>query len=768
MLIPVLTGFMGALVAPLLHRAAPRAAGWACALIPLGLCVYFASLAVPAATGIHYIVPWVPSLGVTLSFTLDGLSLLFALVISGIGSLILFYTSEYLEGHHHLGRMYAFLLAFMASMLGLVLAGNLLLLYVFWELTSITSYALIGFNHQEEKSRSAALQALLVTGAGGLSLLAGIVIIGSIGGTFEISRLMEQREVLVGHSLYLPALLLVLGGAFTKSAQVPFHFWLPSAMAAPTPVSAYLHSAAMVKAGLYLLARLTPVLGGTEAWQTIIIAVGAATMLTGAVISLTRNDLKLILAYSTVSALGMLTLLIGIGTQAAIQAFTVYLLVHVLYKGGLFLVAGAVDHATGTRDLNRLGALGRALPVVAVAAVLAALSMAGIPPSLGYIGKELLYEAQLHAPQAATLLTAAGVSANIFMVAVAVMAGVVPFFRGRADLPHEPHPVSWKLWLAPLTTGIAGFCLGIFPGLLEGTLLSPAAASIAAAPLGVHLKLWAGLNLPLILGIVTVAAGIAVYAARGKLLRLLPASVTIPGPERWYAGLLDGMLAVARRQTRLLQSGYLGVYLKLVLGAAVGMMALALLRNGQAPLLGEVKHVRLHEWAAGIMIVAGAVVAASTGSRLAAVAALGAVGYGVSLVYLLFGAPDLAITQFCIETLSVTLFVLVLYRLPHFSSLSGKASRARDILIALTGGIMMTLLTLLALSQPLQSRISGFFAENSKTLAHGRNVVNVILVDFRGLDTLGEITVLSIAAIGIYGLIKLSIEPGGGEEKEEK
>lgn len=764
MLTSVLTGYLGALVAPWLQRAAPRAAAALCAGLPMALFVYFARRIGPAGShGMAVSQPWVPSLGVDLSFTLDGLSLLFALVITGMGSLVILYASDYLEGHRHLGMLYAFLLGFMASMLGLVLAGNLVVLYVFWELTSIASYLLIGFDHRQEKARNAALQALLVTGAGGLALLAGFLLLGHIGGTLEIARLMPMGEAVRTHPLYLPALLLILAGAFTKSAQFPFHFWLPSAMVAPTPVSAYLHSAAMVNAGLYLLARLAPVLSGSSVWHCTIAGVGAITMLVGAIMAFPQEDLKLVLAYSTVGALGMLMLLLGLGTTAAITAFVVYLLVHVLYKGALFLVAGAVDHAAGTRQLNKLGGLWSKMPIVAMAAVLAASSMAGIPPLIGFIGKELVYEAKLLAPQGAWIITAAGVAANVVMVALAGMVGFAPFFPGRTGLALHPHPVTWQLWAGPFVLALLGALMGLFPAPVGRMLFGPAIGAIRSQPVAVHLVLWHGINTVLLLGASTVVLGVLLYAGRQRLLQALTRGgrFQVPGPERGYQLLLEGVLRLARVQTGLLQSGYLRVYLKVVLGFVVALFALALWRRGQLPAPGAMTDAYLHEWFTAGVIIAGAVTVAATRSRLAAVAALGAVGYGTSLIYLLFGAPDLAMTQFCIETLTVILFVLVLYRLPQFSILSGGGARLRDLLVALSGGAMMTLLTLLSLSQPLHAPVSRYFAQGSKPLAHGRNVVNVILVDFRGLDTLGEITVLSAAAIGVYGLLKFGI----GERK---
>ncbi len=764
LLITVFSGFLLAFLAPTVVRLARGRAGWILALLPAGLTVYFARLLGPVAAGgtVAVSVPWVPALEVSLSFYLDGLSLLFALLICSIGALVVVYAGSYLKGHPHLGRFYLYLLTFMASMLGLVLADNGLTMFVFWELTSLTSFLLIGFEHERESARAAALQALLVTGVGGLALLVGLILLGRAGGSTEFSVLLQTGRSVQGHPLYLPILLLVLAGAFTKSAQFPFHFWLPGAMEAPTPVSAYLHSATMVKAGVYLLARLSPVLGGSEAWHYLVTGAGTATMLLGALIALWQRDLKRLLAYSTVSTLGALVLLLGLDTVLSVKAGMLFLLAHALYKGALFLVAGAVDHETGTRDVTRLGNLAQAMPITALAAGLAALSMAGLPPMLGFINKELLYEAKLQAPRAAVLVTGAGVLANVFLVAVAGMAGLAPFFRRRADLPKKPHEAPPAMLIGPVVLAGMSLCCGLFPETVVNSLLSVAVSAVRAEPTTVKLKLWHGINPVFALSVATLVAGASLYAARGVLRRAgaLGDAVGRFGPQRWYDGLLVGLNGLARAQTRLLQHGYLRLYLMTIVLTTVGLVGSGLLMgSGGIRPTGEVADVRFHEWVIAGLILLGALMAVTTSSRLAAAAALSVVGYGVALIYMLFSAPDLAMTQLAVETLTVILFVLVVYRLPRFAALSGRGARVRDALIALLAGGLMTTLVLIATSVPREPHLAAFFAQNSWLLAKGRNVVNVILVDFRALDTLGEITVLGVAAIGVYALLRLRSSP---------
>ncbi len=751
------SGFILASLAPALTRRLGRWAGWVLAGLPAAIALLLI-VQWPVVAGGHAIVeayPWVPELGVSLSLRLDGLGLLFALLISGIGALVAVYGGGYLKGDRDLGRFYAWLLVFMAAMLGVASADNLLALFIFWELTSLSSYMLIGFGHDRASARQAALQALLVTGGGGLALLAGLVLLGLAGGTFELSALLSQGDALRAHALYVPAVVLVLLGAFTKSAQFPFHFWLPNAMEAPTPISAYLHSATMVKAGVYLLLRLSPALGGTELWIYAVGGVGATTMLLGAVLALAQTDLKRLLAYSTVSALGMLTLLIGLGTKLALEAAVVLLAAHALYKGALFLVAGILDHETGTRDITRLGGLLRQLPITATAAGIAALSMAGVPPLFGFISKELIYEAAL-AGGAGPALIAIVVVAGVSFAVVAALVGLAPFWGARTTdegVVHA-HEAGVSLWLGPVVLGVLSLGLGLFPVAVNG-LLGAAASAAIGAPITLKLALWHGVNPALLLSLLTLALGVALFVARAPLRAGLARLSPVLGADLGFQHALAGLNTVAKAQTGFLQNGYLRFYLLMVISATVVLVGGALVTQGGLAWPTSVLDIQVHEAALGALILGAALVAITSRSRLSAIAALGAAGFGVSLIYLWYGAPDLAMTQFLIESLTVILFVLVFYHLPHFARFSSVPARSRDIVIALAAGGLMTALVLTVLAVPLFPTISGYYGLNAYAEAHGRNVVNVILVDFRGLDTLGEVTVLAIAATGVYALLKL-------------
>ena len=758
-LLPILLILVAAAIAPLLQRISGRAAGWGLALLPAAFFVNFLTMLPVVQRGGErlFSLPWIPTLGISLSFRLDGLSLLFALLVLGVGALVLVYAGGYLEGHPRRGRFFSFLLLFMASMLGLVLADNLLLLFVFWEMTSVASYLLIGFYNEKEESRRSALQALLVTGLGGLALLAGIILTGVAGGSYDMAALLSGGVALRGHALYLPALLLILLGAFTKSAQVPFHFWLPGAMAAPAPVSAYLHSATMVKAGVYLLARLNPVFGGTDEWRYLLTLAGGTTMVIGALLAAPQTDLKRLLAYSTVSALGMLVMLIGLSTDLAAKAAMVFLVVHSLYKGALFMVAGAVDHEAGSRDVRELHGLARAMPFTAAAAFLAALSMTGFPPLLGFIGKELMYEAKMQAPSASMFLLIAGVLANAVNIAVALIAGIRPFLGKGAVHPPRAHEGPVALWLGPLLLGLGGLVFGLFPSLIGATLIEPAVHSVRAEHVDVSLKLWHGINPVLMLSLLTIGVGVVMFLLRKHARRvaglLLMPELLLPGGM--YRRAVDALPGAAGRMVRHVQSGYLRTYLFTILVVFILFAGYTFVRLPGWPIDAGFGDVSFYSVGLVVLMIGATIMVLIARTRLVAIAALGVLGFGIAGIYVIYGAPDLAITQILVETLTVLIFLFVIRHLPRFGVRSPVSTQLRDAVIAVFSGLVVTLFSLKASGVQLDTAISTFFAENSFPQAFGRNVVNVILVDFRAMDTLGEVTVLAVAAIGVYAMMKL-------------
>ncbi|QOR37862.1 putative monovalent cation/H+ antiporter subunit A [Billgrantia diversa] len=765
MQLAVLGGFVVAGMAPLLHRWFGDRTPLVMALLPASLAAWLLGQWPTVTAGEVLLLEWawVPGLDVTLSFLIDGLSWLFAMLITVIGSLVLVYTGDYLRGHRDLPRFLVVLVAFMMSMLGLVLADNLVTLFVFWELTSITSFLLIGFNHSDLSARKAAQQGLYVTAGGGLALLAGFVMLAMAGGSWSLAELTTRGEALRAHALYLPLLVCLLIGAFTKSAQFPFHFWLPNAMAAPTPVSAYLHSATMVKAGIYLLARLHPALGGTDAWTLSLSLVGAMTMVTGAFLAIHHTNVKKLLAYSTVMALGTLTLLLGLGTPGALVAFVAFLLAHSLYKGALFLVAGILDHETGTKDVTHMGGLRHAMPRTAAIAAVAALSLAGMPPLLGFVGKELLLESALAAEQYRILIVVLTFVASVLTLAVAAIVALRPFFGPLRRTPRSPREAPLGMLVGPALLAALSLIFGLAPGWLDG-LVAVTVGEIGAVDHDVHLALWHGINLPLMMSLASLLLGLAVWRRwdrlRAHLARLRP--LMARGPEAGYEALMAGLVMVAEWQTRMLQNGHIRNYLIVTLLTLLGLVGHALFFR-HVPSLEAPLDLYLHEAMVAGLMVAGAVAACVMRSRLAAVAAVGIMGFSIALVFVLFSAPDLAITQLLVETLTVVLLVLVLFRLPRFATLSTPTERARDLVVAGLSGIMVTLLMLSVLAGERLPRISDYLITNSQPQGHGHNIVNVILVDFRALDTLGEMFVLALAAVGVLAMLRFHAKSGGTE-----
>ncbi|MGP8292331.1 putative monovalent cation/H+ antiporter subunit A [Vreelandella zhanjiangensis] len=759
----VLMGFVLAALTPLMQRWFADRTSLVLAIFPALIAAWLFAQAPTVINDGPMLMEWqwVPSLGISLTFMLDGLSLLFGLLISVIGTFVLIYAGSYLKGHQDIARFHIALLAFMVSMLGLVLADGLVTLFIFWELTSVTSYLLIGFNHTDMQARKSARQGLFVTFAGGLALMAGLVLLGVSSGEWSLTDIRGMEADLREHALYTPMLICLLLGAFTKSAQFPFHFWLPNAMAAPTPVSAYLHSATMVKAGIYLMARLQPELGGTPLWIGVLSVVGAITLLVGAFLAINHTNIKKLLAYSTIMALGTLTMLLGIGTEYAMTAFVTFLLAHSLYKGALFMVAGILDHETGTKDVTAMGGLRPLMPVTATIALIAALSLAGVPPLLGFIGKELKFEAVLGAGDFQGLLVVFAFVSAILTIAVAAIVALRPFYGKRHETPKVPHEAPLGMLMGPALLSVGSLVFSLAPATFGvDSLLSSAASAVAGEPRDVALSLWYGVNWALIMSVISLGLGLLLFKywdnVRGKLMLLAP--VMRYGPEAGYEGLLNGVVQFSEWQTRVLQNGYMRNYILVMLVVLIILIGNSILLR-HSPLLAFDLDVRFHEVIVVGTMVMGALFATVTRSRLGAVVSVGIMGFSIALIFILFSAPDLGITQLLVETLTVILLVLVLFRLPRFSHLSTPLERIRDGSVAAIMGILIFLLIMTAWSIDQFESISTYMVENSAPLAYGRNIVNVILVDYRALDTLGEMFVLALAAIGVIAMLKLRHEP---------
>ncbi len=758
----ILIGFLASAAAPFIHKRTREYFGWIAVTFPLYMFISFLMMYNQIAGGevIKEYLSWFPSLGINLTFLLDGLSLTFILIITLIGSAVFLYAGAYMKEYEHTGRFYLYIGVFMTSMIGLVAADNMITLFIFWELTSISSYLLIGFNHHKESSRKYALQALLVTGGGGLALLAGLILLSMISGSFEISSLYSMHQVIKEHPTYPAIVILILIGAFTKSAQFPFHFWLPNAMEAPTPVSAYLHSATMVKAGIYLIARFNHALGGTELWQDTILIIGTITMLVGAFISLKQTDLKKLLAYSTVSVLGILTMLLGIGSALAIKAFFIFLVAHSLYKGTLFLVAGSLDHETGTRDVNYLGGLKTYLPITMTAAILASLSMMGIIPLVGFIGKETVYSSILELENYGLLILVLAFISSAFIVTVTILVGIKPFFGENLSTPKTPHEAPIKMLVGPLILAVLGLLIGLFPNFFIQKLLDQTTISIMSEEFGLKILLWHGFNVVLILSFATLFSGIAIYYFRKRILDSLDGIklIDVLKPSYWYEQIIRGVLSFGKAQTKVLQNGYLRYYIIFIICTTLILAGYSLLTLKDFYPINFYGDLTFYEIIIGLIIISATFLVITSDSRLKAIVAIGVVGFCMGIIFILYSAPDLAITTFAIETLTVILFVLVLYRLPKYLQFSKPFSKIRDTIIAASVGLFMTLIVLFVTAGSMQSELKKYFAEASLPEGKGRNIVNVILVDFRAIDTLGEITVLAVAALGVFALLKLRLQ----------
>ncbi|HVM27342.1 MAG TPA: Na+/H+ antiporter subunit A [Mycobacteriales bacterium] len=744
-----------ALLAPWLGRRIGPRVFYVVALAPFTTAVWAATQHAAVVDGrpASSSASWVPGLGMTLDLRMDALSLLLVTLVAGVGTLIFLYCSQYFSRTSPgVGRFAAVLTGFAGAMLGLVLADDVLLLYVFWELTSVTSFLLIGYSDEKQESRRAAVQALLVTTFGGLVMLLGLIVLATEAGTYSLSGILADPPSGTPTAV---ALVLVLVGAFTKSAQVPFHPWLPAAMAAPTPVSAYLHAAAMVKAGVYLVARLAPAFATVGVWRPLVITVGLATMIVGGWRALRQTDLKRLLAFGTVSQLGFLFVLVGAGTRDAALAGAAVLLAHGLFKSTLFLTVGVIDHETGTRDLRVLSGLGRRMPVLAVSATLAAASMAAVPPLFGFVSKEAAYEAFLHGGPGG-LATLAGLFVGSVLTGAYSARFVWGAFASKpgcaATEPRTPSP----LFLAPVVLlGQLGLLLGLVPFVAD-PLVQAYAAEYAGEPEPYHLALWHGPSAALLLSSITLGGAAFLFLGRERLRVLQRQAHRVLGvvdADRSYDTTVRGVDRLALRSTAVVQTGSLPVYLGMVLLTLVALPGAALLTSTSVTTNLRAYDTPL-QLVVGAVIAVAAVATARAHRRFTAVLYLGAVGYGIAVLFVLQGGPDLALTQFLVETLTLVVFVFVLRRLPaQFSRRRLRLSQGVRVGMALAVGAFVTVSVLVSTQARTQPAASQAYLDQAYPEGHGRNVVNVVLVDFRGLDTLGEITVLAVAAMGITSLV---------------
>ncbi|MFD2926043.1 Na+/H+ antiporter subunit A [Halobacillus naozhouensis] len=771
MLLAVLLPFIIAIFIPFLSKWKDKFhTGFIVTAVPTVIFIYFAQFLGSGFDPVSREYTWIPSLNMNIVFYLDGLSLLFVLLISGIGSLVAFYSIYYLHKSEQLGHFYVYFLLFMGSMLGVVLSDNVFVLYTFWEFTSLSSFLLIGYWHYKEGSRYGALKSMLITVFGGLSLLGALVFMSVITGTSSIQQMILQQELILNHQFFPLILVLILLGAFTKSAQFPFHIWLPDAMEAPTPVSAYLHSATMVKAGLFLVARFSPMLSTSDWFFIIVSSVGIVTLCWGSYMAVRQTDLKAILAFSTISQLGMIMAMLGFGTKVAVFAAVFHILNHATFKGSLFMVAGIVDHETGSRDIRKLGGLMTFLPITATLALFASFSMAGVPlPFLnGFYSKELFFDSAIHLQQTTTGFIAFLKTAFPYL---AVFGSIFTFvysmyfffgtFRGKAnvhELPKKPHEAPFGMLVSPMILVAGVIVIGLFPQLINEPLIAHAASAVKGFDLpGHHIAFWHGIKLPLIMSLTVIVFGTVLVLSMSKwqgIYRFIPGGLSL---NKFYDGLVDRTVEYSSALTKGYMNGSIGRYVRLIVGAIIiGSFGIMIATNGFRLETGNLAEVTITELFVAVMMVIAAIGTIIVRNRIAAILILGVVGYGLSLLFVIYRAPDLALTQFIIETVTLALFLLVFYHLPKFENHTQSAkTKTVNLIISIGFGALMTMVAISAHSSKMFDSIASYFIENSYKLGGGDNIVNVILVDMRGLDTLFEITVLGIAAMAIYGLIRL-------------
>lgn len=803
--IAILIPFLWAALIPLMRRLPRVHPGWAVLPVPAALFAYFLSRIPQVSSGETLFVnlPWMPAIGVDASILLDGWSLLFALLITGIGMLVVGYSMFYMgKNTDSIRHFYVYLLMFMGAMLGVVLSDNLMVLYAFWELTSIASFLLIAFWYRRERSRYGALKSMLITVFGGLAMFAGFNLLYLMTGTYSIREIASQASLLPEHSLFLPAMILVLLGAFTKSAQFPFHIWLPDAMEAPTPVSAYLHSATMVKAGLYLVARMSPIFAGGVEWFWIVSLTGLITLLYGSFKAIRQTDLKALLAYSTISQLGLIMSLLGVGSAAsfftdggqvalfglATTAAVFHLINHAVFKGSLFMVVGIVDHETGTRDLRKLGGLMRLMPVTFVIALIGSFSMAGLPPFSGFLSKEMFFTAmvtirEFDAANVGSWMLALPIVAWAASVFTFVYSMILVFktFGGKGEnnkLDKQPHEASPGLLASPVLLISLALVFALIPNGLARALIDPAVAAIRGGGASVEsthvsIHFWHGWTPELFMTIGVVLLGLLLYRTYTRFSLLDREWSGRDTLNRLYNGMLRLLEDGGRRATDLYMTGsvrrYL-IYIFLFLIAAVG--GTLIFSPGIVLGMDDYAPITFYEVALVVVLLGAAAAVPFARSRVNAILFTGAAGYMVTALFLIFRAPDLALTQMIVETVSVILFLLCFKFLPKLKAEKEKpAFKWTNLIVAAGVGITVTLVAFASMGSSPFEPISNYFLNESYESAGGKNVVNVILVDFRGFDTLFEIMVLGVASLGIYGLIKLGVtqtEPHAAKPSTQK
>ncbi|ADM39110.1 Na+/H+ antiporter subunit A [Bacillus spizizenii ATCC 6633 = JCM 2499] len=790
----ILSPFLFAFIIPILAKYAKRVhTGWFVLILPVLLFIYFLPMIRMTQSGetLRSVFEWIPSLGINFTVYIDGLGLLFALLITGIGSLVTLYSIFYLSKEkEQLGPFYVYLLMFMGAMLGVVLVDNVMVLYMFWELTSLSSFLLIGYWYKREKSRYGAAKSLLITVSGGLCMLGGFILLYLITDSFSIREMILQVQLIAGHDLFIPAMILILLGAFTKSAQFPFYIWLPDAMEAPTPVSAYLHSATMVKAGIYVIARFSPIFAFSAQWFWIVSLVGLFTMVWGSFHAVKQTDLKSILAFSTVSQLGMIISMLGVSAAAlhyghteyytvAAMAAIFHLINHATFKGSLFMAVGIIDHETGTRDVRKLGGLMAIMPITFTISLIGTFSMAGLPPFNGFLSKEMFFTSMLRV----THFDLFNVQTwGILFPVLAWIGSVFTFiysmkllfktFRGSyqpEQLKKQAHEAPVGMLVSPVILVALAVSLFFFPNILSYSLIEPAMNSIYPTLLDshekfhVHISQWHGLNTEVLMTAGIIVIGTIGYLSLNKwkgIYKLFPSKLTL---NRLYDKLVTLMEKGSYRITKQYMTGFLRDYLLYIFAGFIILMGGAFVIKGGFSFTTEgMAKIGVYEIILTLVMISATAATVFAGSRLTAIISLGVVGYALALFFVIFRAPDLALTQLVIETISVALFLLCFYHLPKLRlKKKTRTFRMTNFIIALGVGIIVTLLGIASSSQRTKDSISSFFLKHSHDLGGGDNVVNVILVDFRGFDTMFEITVLTIAALGIYSMIKTKVKEEG-------